>query len=491
MAANHYDLIIIGTGAGGGTLAHRMVQSGKKILILERGSFLPREKDNWNTKVVFNSDRYHNPEVWYDKNGNELHPGMSYCVGGNTKVYGAALFRLREKDFESYPHKDGISPAWPLKYKDFEPYYIQAEKLYQVHGKGGEDPTEPFLSEEYSYPAVCRESNINHHCQCVTRRRLPQRADEISSDICIRCICNTQIYTKKSSTINIKMNTSWQILDTLNTKDFTEARLQLHYGIQLIAATGSALAEPLPDFSHTSLNWNSDLDVFIGAPIRAAKPFRVALDPVMLTSILLDQEGETISVFPLHQKTLTEGMAWLKGEVAQLGADASKIELLTYPEDFPDHAIAHGTPFNVSEAEAERQELSHYYANNRLVLQEIVEGFEDASPIHIWPHHFDMATLILMPIQKRREPITIGVGLSPGDANYAEPYWYVSPYPYPAPENLPFLDGDGFWHTQEWLGAVLPASRLTQDSGEAQVKQVKSFLRSAINASKQLLQASA
>jgi choline dehydrogenase-like flavoprotein len=159
-ANNHYDLIIIGTGAGGGTLAYRVAQSGKKVLILERGSFLPREKANWDTKTVFNSDRYHNSEVWYDKNGNELHPGMSYFVGGNTKVYGAALFRLREKDFEAYEHQDGISPEWPLKYLDFEPYYVQAEKLYQVHGKSGIDPTEPFRSEEYPYPAVSHEPRI-------------------------------------------------------------------------------------------------------------------------------------------------------------------------------------------------------------------------------------------------------------------------------------------------------------------------------------------
>lgn len=157
---NHYDLIIIGTGAGGGTLAYRIAETGKKILILERGSFLPREKANWDTKTVFNSDRYHNSEVWYDKDGNELHPGMSYFVGGNTKVYGAALFRLREKDFEAYKHKDGISPEWPLKYRDFEPYYVQAEKLYQVHGKSGIDPTEPFRSEEYPYPAVSHEPRI-------------------------------------------------------------------------------------------------------------------------------------------------------------------------------------------------------------------------------------------------------------------------------------------------------------------------------------------
>ncbi len=160
MSSEHYDLIIIGTGAGGGTLAYRIAQSGKKILILERGPFLPREKDNWNTKVVFNSDRYHNSEVWYDRDGNELHPGMSYFVGGNTKVYGAALFRLREKDFEKYQHREGISPEWPLKYRDFEPYYVQAEKLYQVHGKSGQDPTEPDRSEEFPYPAVSHEPRI-------------------------------------------------------------------------------------------------------------------------------------------------------------------------------------------------------------------------------------------------------------------------------------------------------------------------------------------
>ncbi len=158
--AEHYDLIIIGTGAGGGTLAYKLAPSGLKILILERGPFMPREKENWDTKVVFGSDRYHNPEVWYDREGKELHPGMSYFVGGNTKVYGAALFRLREKDFEAYPHKDGLSPEWPLKYSDFEPYYTQAEQLYQVHGQSGLDPTEPPRSHEYFYLPVSHESRI-------------------------------------------------------------------------------------------------------------------------------------------------------------------------------------------------------------------------------------------------------------------------------------------------------------------------------------------
>ncbi len=157
---NHYDIIIIGTGAAGGTLAYRLAPSGKRILILERGPFLPREKNNWDVQTVINSDRYHNNEVWYDQEGKELHPGMSYFVGGNTKVYGAALFRLRERDFEEFSHKDGISPAWPLKYKDFEPYYTQAEELYQVHGRQGVDPTEPPRSRDFFYPSVSHEPRI-------------------------------------------------------------------------------------------------------------------------------------------------------------------------------------------------------------------------------------------------------------------------------------------------------------------------------------------
>jgi choline dehydrogenase-like flavoprotein len=157
---NHYDIIIIGTGAGGGTLVHRLASTGKRILLLERGSFLPREKENWDTVQVFQRDRYHTSETWQDKNGHEIHPGIGYWVGGNTKVYGGALFRLRERDFETVEHEGGLSPAWPLKYHDFEPYYVEAEKLYQVHGQRGLDPTEPQRHEDYPFPAISHEPRI-------------------------------------------------------------------------------------------------------------------------------------------------------------------------------------------------------------------------------------------------------------------------------------------------------------------------------------------
>ena len=278
----------------------------------------------------------------------------------------------------------------------------------------------------------------------------------------------------------------WQTTGKIKPQELTESKLQLHYAIQFIAATGAALVEPLPDYSHASLEWNPELEVFVGAVIRAVKPFRVALDPISLTSIILDKQGDTIAAFPLHQKTMVEGMSWLKQEVAKLGVDASKIAFLSYPpDDFPKHALAHSAPFDASE-EVERQELTNYYANTHQLLQEIVATTEEASSIRIWPHHFDIATLITLPGTKNGSLMTVNMGFSPGDTSYKEPYWYVSAAPYPETKNLPLLNGKGFWHTQNWVGAVLLAS-LVSGEGERERSQVKAFLDSAFKGSQTLL----
>lgn len=159
-ANNHYDVIIIGTGAGGGTLAQKLAPSGKRILIFERGGYVPREKDNWSSLAVNVHGKYQTKEVWHGGEGKELHPHTNYCVGGNTKFYGAALFRLRERDFEEIVHHGGISPAWPISYRDLEPYYSAAEEHYHVHGNRGEDPTEPAAARRYPHPAVSHEPRI-------------------------------------------------------------------------------------------------------------------------------------------------------------------------------------------------------------------------------------------------------------------------------------------------------------------------------------------
>jgi choline dehydrogenase-like flavoprotein len=161
-SADQYDVIIIGSGAGGGTLLHKLAPMGKRILLLERGGFVRREKDNWNPRAVNVEGKYQTREIWRDKDGRELHPHTNYNVGGNTKFYGAALFRLREQDFGELRHYGGLSPAWPIRYDELQRYYDEAERLYHVHGARGEDPTEPPCEAPYPYPAISHEQRIQH-----------------------------------------------------------------------------------------------------------------------------------------------------------------------------------------------------------------------------------------------------------------------------------------------------------------------------------------
>jgi choline dehydrogenase-like flavoprotein len=157
---NNYDVIIIGSGAGGGTLARQLAATGKSILILERGDWLKREALNWDAKAVFVENRYISPDTWYDRNGKSFQPQVHYFVGGATKMYGAALYRLRREDFGELREYDGVSPAWPISYEEMEPFYTKAEQMYQVHGVRGMDPTEPPTSAPYPYPAVSNEPRI-------------------------------------------------------------------------------------------------------------------------------------------------------------------------------------------------------------------------------------------------------------------------------------------------------------------------------------------
>ncbi|MGB7087578.1 MAG: GMC family oxidoreductase [Phormidesmis sp.] len=149
-----YDIIIVGTGAGGGTLAQALAPTGKQILILERGSRMALEDQNRADVDVFKKDRYHAPEQWYDEVGEPFSPQTNYAVGGNTKIYNASLMRMRDRDFEAVTYQDGITPEWPLKYADWDPYYTAAEQLYQVHGDAQADPTEPAHSADYLHGPV-------------------------------------------------------------------------------------------------------------------------------------------------------------------------------------------------------------------------------------------------------------------------------------------------------------------------------------------------
>jgi choline dehydrogenase-like flavoprotein len=156
----HYDVIVIGSGAGGGTMTHALAATGLRILLLERGGWYPREIENWSSRAVWGDLRYRNAGLWEDASGKTFNPKQHYYVGGNTKVYGAVLFRMREADFGPIAHVDGVSPGWPLGYAEFEPWYSRAEELYSVRGERGTDPTEPWASGPYPHGPLRHEPRI-------------------------------------------------------------------------------------------------------------------------------------------------------------------------------------------------------------------------------------------------------------------------------------------------------------------------------------------
>jgi choline dehydrogenase-like flavoprotein len=188
----HADVVIIGSGMGGGTTAHALARRGVDVLVVERGERLPREAENWSARAVFVDRRYRPDERWLDGNGKSFAPGVHYVVGGNTKVYGASLPRFRARDFEAVEHEDGVSPAWPFAYADLEPYYGEAEQMYGVHGSTGEDPTEPWRSTPFPEPALEHEPYIAElaerlRAQGVTPSSNAMGVDLREGGLCVRC----------------------------------------------------------------------------------------------------------------------------------------------------------------------------------------------------------------------------------------------------------------------------------------------------------------
>ena len=185
-------VVIIGSGIGGATTALALARRGVDVLVVERGERLPREAQNWSPRAVFMDRRYKPAERWLDGAGREFRPGVHYVVGGNSKVYGASLPRLREADFGPLEHLDGTSPPWPFTYADLEPYYAEAERVYGVHGTTGEDPTEPWRSTPFPYPALDHEPYVADLAERLRHLGVHPSANSMAVDIrdggaCIRC----------------------------------------------------------------------------------------------------------------------------------------------------------------------------------------------------------------------------------------------------------------------------------------------------------------
>ncbi|RCW80495.1 GMC oxidoreductase [Paracoccus lutimaris] len=186
------DVVIIGSGVGGGAVAHRLAGSGARILILERGDFLPNEPQNADAEAVFVQARYKTREEYQDETGRRYRPGQYYYVGGHTKFYGTAMFRFREGDFRETAHEGGISPAWPISYADLAGHYDEAERLFGVRGEAGQDPTEPPRAAPYAHAAIPHEPVLARMAEALRGQGLrpfhmPSAVDFGPGGNCRRC----------------------------------------------------------------------------------------------------------------------------------------------------------------------------------------------------------------------------------------------------------------------------------------------------------------
>ena len=278
---------------------------------------------------------------------------------------------------------------------------------------------------------------------------------------------------------------TWHLLGQASPELF-QARLELHWALQVAAAVGFTFVPSKADLSHTNFGWSDQL----GALVTHETPegFRAGLRLADLTLLLMSKHQQIESSFALAGNTLEDGYAWLeRAIVGYPGRPSGRV--LTRPDhQLPPHPVAEGSSFT-REHPALFEELARWYANADALLQRVGSAHPGAAPVRCWPHHFDIATLITLDEGKEPEAArSIGVGMTPGDGSYPEPYWYVTPWPYPATPLSTALEGQGKWHTEGWLGAVLPASRLAPAPTAAQqASQVADFLRSAIAACEQTL----
>jgi len=273
---------------------------------------------------------------------------------------------------------------------------------------------------------------------------------------------------------------TWTQLGNVRPGVLTNARLQLHHAAQIAVSAAISYIPARSDDSHTALSWSTPLGALATESITAARPLRIAVRVEDLTLHVLDEVGKSTRSFALPGHTIADGHAWLGDVVAEAGLNVARLTARKHYTISP-HPVASGSAFSTGSGN-EFAELSRYWSNAAGILEELARSTAGASPVRTWPHHFDIATLIELPGAPRR---TIGVGQSPGDDSYDEPYWYVGPYPYPPITNLPPLAGWGHWHTQGWVGAALPASAYVASTDQR--SQVLTFIDSAVEACRELL----
>lgn len=279
---------------------------------------------------------------------------------------------------------------------------------------------------------------------------------------------------------------SWKTLGAVAPDALVDARLQLHQAAQVVASAGVSFLEPQSDDSHPNMGWVETLDALVGRCLPGADA-HVGLRPADLTLLLVDRSGESSDELGLDGRTLEDGYAWLAAATLRAGVTRSAGGITRATYEIPSHATGSGAPFSIASSAA-FAELARWFANGQRALVALASRTPGASEVRCWPHHFDLGALAVVATETDGSLAkSIGIGLSPGDDGYAEPYWYVSPWPYPEPSALPALESGGHWHTEGYTSAILTGSDLVAGPPESQAERLDSFLADAVDTSRRIL----
>lgn len=285
---------------------------------------------------------------------------------------------------------------------------------------------------------------------------------------------------------------TWKPLGAVAPTELTEARLQLHHAAQVVASAGVTSLEPQPDDSHPNLGWVESLGALVGRSLPGAG-VRVGLRVADLSLVLVEGggSGRVAADLSLDRATLEDGYEWLLKVTTQAGVELPSTGLRRAAYEIPPHPTGAGVRFSAASREV-FAELARWFANGHEAMTQLALRTPGASDVRCWPHHFDLGFLaVLETTADGSLAKSIGAGLSPGDDAYAEPYWYVSPWPYPEPAALPALGAGGRWHTEGHTSAILDGSALLGDAvppdPAGQEGRLHAFLDGAFEASRRAL----
>jgi hypothetical protein len=279
---------------------------------------------------------------------------------------------------------------------------------------------------------------------------------------------------------------SWKVLGAVAPTQLVDARLQLHHAAQVVASAGVTFLAPAPDDSHPNLGWVESHGALLGHTLPGADA-QVGLRVADLSLLLVNRSGDVSDEFALDGKKLDDGYEWLASATARAGAELPSAGITRAPYEIPNHPTGRGEAFRCKPGDA-FAELAHWFANGHHALAELAARVPGASDVRCWPHHFDLGSLAVVATKPDGSlGKSLGLGLSPGDDGYAEPYWYVSPWPYPEPNALPSLVSGGHWHTEGYTSAILMGSELVGGSPESQSHRLHAFLDAAVDVCQRIL----